>query len=485
MYKFHPTTATDAYKLTHWAQRPKNLVELESYGEPRVGGQHSHVMFCGLQPTIKTAFMSKVDEAEIIHGRKRAQRVFGNVDYYPTKIWEKVAALGHYPLEIRAVKEGTVVPTGNVCYDIKATEDWFAPMVSHFEDWLMWGWYPTAVATRMYNIHKGIRDPFFESTINPNFDYIVNDFGLRGAAGYDAACLGGMAALILSNGSDNVPAMDFIEDYYGNDNIGGSVWATEHSVATVFGPGQGEYDYLETQLNEAGEDAIISIVIDSYDADNFIKNVVRHFKDRIIARKGRTVFRPDSGVPLTNMIKYSEMLGDIFGYHLNEKMFKVINHNVGLIQGDGMNENSIVSIYKDYIKTGWSAENFIVGSGGGLLVEGLSRDTDRWAVKCCHAGLLETAQEDMSSQGGPSLGEKWVRPINVCKAPKTDMTKSSKSGHLKLHKSANSFMTIESSKEQFGVFNGYTDELEVVFRNGEILRDMTFDQVRQIAKSYL
>jgi len=131
-----------------------------------------------------------------------------------------------------------------------------------------------------------------------------------------------------------------------------------------------------------------------------------------------------------------------------------------------MNENSIVEIYNEYIKTGWAAENFIVGSGGGLLVEGLSRDTDRWAVKCCHAVI-----------DGKS--------IDVRKSPKGDMTKASKAGKLKLHATGDSFITIESSKEQFGENNGYADSLELVFRNGVLYRDMKFSEIREIAQKYL
>lgn len=464
--KFHPTTATDAYKFTHWFQRPKGLTELGSYGEARVGGQHDYIIWCGLQPIIKMYFMTQVDDSEISHGYKRSLNTFGNPNYFPKHIWEKVRDLGYYPLEIKAAKEGTKIPTGNVCYTIEATEEWFAPMVSHFEDWLMWCWYPTAVATRMYNIQKGIKPSFEESCDEPFMDYVVNDFGLRGAAGHGAACFGGMAALIFSNGSDNVPAMDFIEDYYGDDSIGGSCIATEHSCSTVFGSGSGEYKYLEHQLNEAGEDSLLSIVIDSYDADNFIDVIVRYFKDRIISRSGRTVLRPDSDIPINNMLRYSEMLSDIFGYHLNGKGYKVINHNVGLIQGDGMNENSIVDIYTEYIKHGWAAENFVVGSGGGLLVEGLSRDTDRWAVKCCNA-IIDGKE------------------IDVRKAPKTDMTKQSKSGHLKLVKDGDSFKTIESSKVTKEEFDNYKDELELVYRNGVIYRDQAFSEIREIAKSYL
>ena len=77
------------------------------------------------------------------------------------------------------------------------------------------------------------------------------------------------------------------------------------------------------------------------------------------------------------------------------------------------------------------------------------------------------------------------KAIDIRKTPKTDMTKASKAGILKLHKSGGKFMTIESSKEQFGVNNGYTDELELVFENGVLYRDQTFEEIRQIANSYL
>ena len=466
--KFNKTSATDAYKFVHWYQRPLGLTKLYSYGEPRVGGQHDKVCFYLLQYIIKEFFMGTVSDADIEKGYKRSLQVFGNCKYFNLEVWRKVRDLGYLPLRIKAVKEGTVLPVGNVCFTVEATEDWFAPMVSHVEDWLMWCWYGTGVATRVYNIKKGILPAHETSCDNPFLNYSVNDFGLRGAQGYEAACIGGSAHLIFFDGSDNVPAMDFIEEYYVNDNIGGSVWATEHSVATSWGPNQGEFDYVNAQLDRAGDDATISIVIDSYDADNFIKNVIgsSEIKKKIIARKGRTVLRPDSGDPLTNICKYSEMLGNIFGYHLNGKDYKIINHNVGIIQGDGMNEHSIPFNYNEYIKTGWSAENVVTGSGGGLLVEGLTRDTDRWAIKASYAEI-----------NGQS--------INVCKAPKTDPTKNSKFGKLKLHKSGKSFSTIESGKDIAGNFDSYYDELELVFENGVLYRDQTFEEIRQIANSYL
>jgi nicotinamide phosphoribosyltransferase len=421
-----------------------------------------------MEPIIKEYFMGSITSEQISAGIERAIETFGTDEYFAFDIWEKVRKLGYFPIRIKAVKEGTLVPEDNVVFTMESTEDWFAPMLSHFEDALMWNWYSSGVATRSFYLKKALKSVFEATSDVTEFVYpfSVNDFGLRGGVFEQGAIMGGMGHLISFDGTDNFPAIDGVLQYYGSKGIGKSVWATEHSVATSYGPGQGEYDYLEAQLDRAPSNAVISIVIDSYDADNFIDKVVRRFKDKIIARTGRTVFRPDSNDPLTNVCKYSEKLGDIFGFSLNSKGKRVINHNVGLIQGDGMNERSIPQIYKDYTSTGWAADNFITGSGGGLLVEGLTRDTQRWAVKASYAVI--DGQE-----------------IDIRKLPKSDMTKASKCGKLKLHKAAGSFSTIESSKETPQQFAAYTDELEVVFENGELKREQSFEEIRQIANSYL
>lgn len=465
----NPVVDTDAYKITHWLQRPVGINKFYSYGEPRLGGQHDEICFFGLQYILKEYFTRKVTTQDISRGFDLCKNVFGFENYFPKHIWEKVKELGYFPIRIKAVKEGTILPTSNVCFTIEATEDWFADMVSHFEDYLMWVWYSTAVATRAYNIKKDLKPTFSKAADNEFLGYTVNDFGLRGGMFREAASIGGAAHLIHFEGTDNLSAIQLIEDYYGSKGqyIGGSVWATEHSVATVWGPGEGEYDYVKAQLTRSDPNSIVSIVIDSYDADNFMKKVIvrEDVKSLIMNRPGRVVFRPDSGDPLTNVCKYSEILGNNFGYSLNRKGYKVINNNIGLIQGDGMTEKSIPATYREYIKTGWSPENFITGSGGGLLVEGLTRDTDRWAIKVSYV-------------------EKDGEPVNVSKTPQSDMTKMSKPGMLKLTDVNKRFSTISSSKTTPVMFNSYIDSLELVFENGQIMREQTFEDVRKTALYY-
>lgn len=456
---------TDAYKIAHWMQRPEGITSLYSYGEPRVGGKNKEVCFFGLQPILQNHFTQKVTNQLIEEAAEESFMTFGTDKLFNKDAWNKVKDLGYLPLKIMSAPEGTIMEEGNVCFTIEATEKFFAPMVSHFEDLLMWTWYTTSVCTRSMNIKRGIIPAFKQSS--DAFDFVlpvaVNDFGLRGASLYDAAVAGGMAHLVHFRGSDNMPASRHIKDFYGMKGRALSVWATEHSVATSFGPGRGEYDYLRHQLTQFPE-LIKSIVIDSYDDENFIRAVVADPEMVALIKQhaGRVVFRPDSGDPLKNVCKYSDMLGAIFGFSMNSKGYKVINHNVGLIQGDGMTEETIPALYNEYIKTGWAADNVLTGSGGGLLEEGLTRDTQRWAIKA-------------------SYGELNGVPFDIQKKPKSDMTKVSKSGRLKLHNvGRNKYLTIESSKETPQDFNSFNNSLVTVFENGQVF-PQSFESVLENA----
>ena len=148
------TLLTDAYKVTHWLQRPENMTALMSYMEFRKGGTNSANVLFGMNYLLKEYFMTKVTQDDITRGIKRTKQVFGTERYYAKEIWEKVAKLGYFPLKVRAAKEGSLIATGNALFTIEATEPWFAPMVSHFEDILMWSWITSGVATRIFNIRK-------------------------------------------------------------------------------------------------------------------------------------------------------------------------------------------------------------------------------------------------------------------------------------------------------------------------------------------
>ncbi|MBZ6010641.1 nicotinate phosphoribosyltransferase [Leuconostoc gelidum] len=438
--------ATDAYKLTHHLQYPTNITKLYSYGEARVGGRFDTVSWFGMSMILHDYFHNPITDAMIDEAEQVSKMTFNTSAYFNRVVWEKVRDLGYFPVKIKALPEGLEVPAGNALFTIESTADWFATSLNALEVVLMHVWYPTTIATNSLYIKKRLLPLFEKSGTIAGISLAVNDFGLRGATSLEAGKRGGSAHLLHFQGSDNMAASQYFNDVYGVSGRALSVWATEHSVATAYGVGQGEFDYVNAQLDRAPDSAILSIVIDSYDALNFIKNVIgsQEIKDRIIKRAGRIVLRPDSGDPETIDLQVLSLLGNIFGTTINDKGYKVLQHNVGVIQGDGMKADTIVSLYEAIMQAGWSVDNLVVGSGGGLLQEGFTRDTERFAIKAAYA---ENA-----------VGDK----INIQKKPKTDAAKTSKAGLLKVILRDKDIVTVSQNDP------GH-DLLQTVYENGKIL----------------
>jgi nicotinamide phosphoribosyltransferase len=196
------------------------------------------------------------------------------------------------------------------------------------------------------------------------------------------------------------------------------------------------------------------VVSDSYD----IMNAVNHIwgetlRDRVLDSGATLVIRPDSGDPVVVPVDVVEALGERFGYTVNSKGYKVLNKSVRVIQGDGMNIDSIKTLYDNLTARGWSAENVAVGMGGGLL-QSVTRDTQKFAMKASAA----------------KINGEWQ---DVYKDPVTDKGKTSKRGRL--------ILTRERGKwETLPVNSGFdwANMLLPVYRNGELLRDWTFQEVR-------
>ncbi len=332
-------------------------------------------------------------------------------------------------------------------------------------------WAATTVASASRYIKKNILDKWAALSGTPELTiWQLHDFGFRGVSSWQTAVYSGIGHLISCRGTDTSDAVRGICYYYGTDEIfGNSVWATEHSVATSYGPGRGEVDYVLAQLNKAPDEAIISLVMDSYDTFNFAKNVMGNpeVMAKVKARAGRTVVRPDSGDPITVNLRVLDILGNVYGFTVNDKGFKVIDHNVGVLQGDGMDYQTIDQLFDAVITIGhWSSDNLVVGSGGGLLQK-WNRDTLRFAIKASH-GTINGVGFDI-----------YKDPITANTGVET---KKSKRGLLKVAQIGKSFQTISSSSCEPTMFNQYVDAMEPIFANGEILGTHSFNAIKERAK---
>ena len=214
---------------------------------------------------------------------------------------------------------------------------------------------------------------------------------------------------------------------------------------------------MRNMLEQYAEFPVIACVSDSWDIYNACANIWGlELHGKVVARgkEGKIlVIRPDSGDPLEALPKCLEILADRFGYTMNSKGYKVLNY-VRLIQGDGITYESVPQILEVVKRVGFSTENLSFGSGGGLL-QMLNRDTQRFAFKCSEVTVLGEARA-------------------VFKCPATDSTKASKMGRLALTKDEKgNWVTVKESE-----LNGRQNYPVPVFESGELLVDVSFDQVR-------
>lgn len=444
---------TDSYKLSHYKQYPSGTSHIYSYFESR-GGKFEQVTFFGLQYLLKEYLAGEVvTQAKIDQAAKLYAAHFGSETLFNREGWEYILEKyqGRLPIRIKAVAEGAVIPTHHVLMTVENTDPKCYWLSNFLETLLVQLWYPCTVATTSKAVRSLILS-YLEKTGDPSLiDFKLHDFGFRGVSSVESAGIGGAAHLVNFMGTDTVTALTFIQEYYQPDSMFGfSIPAAEHSTITSWKQ-EGELDAYRNMLDQYPE-GLVAVVSDSYDVYHACEKLWGEaLKEKILARNGTLVVRPDSGVPKDVVLKVTEILGEKIGYTINEKGYKVLVPQIRVIQGDGVNYESIGEILENLAVNGWSADNITFGMGGALLQK-VHRDTQKFAFKCSCATV----------DGQDRL---------VFKDPITDHGKKSKKGRLKLIFKDNEYHTVNLDEEG-------EDLLVTVFENGEILKDYTFDEVK-------
>ena len=455
---------TDSYKAGHARCYPPGLTGLYAYCEAR-GGLYPATVFFGEQYYRRTYLDGAVIRPEDVDEAAAFWTAhFGRDDYFPANAWRRLVARhgGRLPLRIKAVKEGTLVPTGNLLMSVESTDPEFPWVVTFFETLLLKVWYPTTIATQSFFIRQRIREQLQRSSDDlSGLDFMCHDFGYRGCSSEETAWIGAAAHLLSFQGTDTVAGIRMLQRCYGAEMAAFSIPATEHSVISAFGR-DGELaafaHYLETFPT-----GVIACVSDTYD----IFHAVAHhwgeaLRAEVASRDGRLVVRPDSGDYLEIVPWTLDSLGERFGFTTNTKGYKVLDGHVRVIQGDAMEYPTIQALYERVVDHGWSAENLVVGSGGGLLQK-VNRDTCGFAFKATEAVVDGEA-----------------RPIS--KRPVTDLAKASKTGRMKLIRTGNGYETVQQPLDP-ARYAAAEDELEVVFEDGESRRIQTLAEIRALVRS--
>ncbi len=448
---------TDSYKLSHDKQYPTGSQRIFSYFEPRVGAKWNQTVFFGLQIILKKYLQGNVVSKEFIEEAKALTDAHIGPNVFNEKGWTRLLEKhgGKLPVKIRAVPEGMVIPVDNALMTVENTDDEFPWLVNFLETLLVQVWYPSTVATQSREMKK-IINRYLEKTGDPaGLGFKLHDFGFRGVSSVETAGMGGAAHLVNFMGTDTIAGLRYAMKYYNTPMCGFSIPASEHSTITSWGR-ERESLAMENMLDKypAG---LVACVSDSYDIFNACQNIWgEELKHKILARDGVLVVRPDSGNAVKLIPELIKILGEKIGQTKNSKGYFVLDPHIRLIQGDGINIDSLEKILEAVEQNGYSADNLAFGSGGGLL-QNVNRDTCRYAFKC----------------SAIKVNNEWR---DVYKAPITDGSKNSKRGILTLYKNGDTFVTAERDRLDLG-----EDMLKTVFEDGEIVREYTFDEVRKNA----
>jgi hypothetical protein len=209
-----------------------------------------------------------------------------------------------------------------------------------------------------------------------------------------------------------------------------------------------------------------------------ISKKVCHYEGRIycvqvptgrimVKRRRATAICGNSGNPVSVLCTGNENVFDIlwqrFGGTINSKGFRVLDDHVRVIQGDGVDIETIDAILHAMQRKGYSADNITFGSGGALLQK-LNRDTQSIAFKC----------------SAIRVNGEWR---DVWKDPITDQGKQSKKGRVKTYCSKEGgFLTVNQDNYTTGDFQmKWTNCMGKVFENGTFLVDQSLDEIRERA----
>lgn len=451
---------TDSYKASHWLQYPPNTDATFFYIESR-GGLYDRTVFFGLQAILKEYLTKPITHADV----DEARDVFAaHGEPFNETGWRYIVDhhKGLLPIRIRAVPEGTVVPTHQVLVTIESTDPNTYWVPSYLETMLLRLWYPVTVATISWHAKQTMRHFLEKTSDDPagQLSFKLHDFGARGVSSLESAALGGAAHLVNFMGTDTVSGVLLARAHYHEPMAGFSIPAAEHSTITSWGR-ENEVDAYRNMLKQfAKPNALVAVVSDSYDIFHAIREYWgKTLKDEIIKSGATVIIRPDSGDPVEVVNQCIALLDEAFGHTVNSKGYKVLNY-VRVIQGDGINPNSIRAILERITTAGYAADNVTFGMGGALLQQ-LNRDTQKFALKCSAA----------------RVNGQW---IDVYKEPVTDKGKMSKRGRMTLvhHREHGTYKTLPVNDGATVMPLGYKDALVTIWENGELVQDWKFADIR-------
>lgn len=520
--KVFPLSCADFYKVGHIFQYPKGTTKVYSNFTPRMSRNSytDSVVFFGLQYFLREYLVKNWHDefffkpkAKVVRKYKRRLDYALGQDAVPVEHIAALHDLGYLPIKIKAVYEGAIVPMRTPVLTVVNTHPDFFWLTNYIETLLSnMLWKPCTSATTAFHYRKEF-ERHMEKTGGPKdiIKWQGHDFSFRGMSGLEDACISGAGHLLSFTGTDTIPAIDFLEEYYNADAntelIAGSVPATEHAVMCV-GMKDNEFETFERLICEIYPKGIVSIVSDTWDFWQVMTDFLPRLKDKILARNGRVVIRPDSGEPVHIIAGYrvvnalnesdtaevlledgryyliekthtndgswlqskgkeiseAEAIGayaymwKIFGGTYTAKDYKVLDPHIGLIYGDSITLDRQRNILARLEEAGFCASNLVLGIGS-FTYEYVTRDVYGFAMKATYAEVDGVPRE-------------------IFKDPKTDSgMKKSARGLIRVNEDFSYTDQVTWEEEATGM-------LQTVFEDGMIVKEYALSEIREKIDSH-
>lgn len=482
-------TDTDAYKLGHVHMYPEGteyvLSNFTDRGS-RIEGV-THTVHFGLQAFLhswiteawKPFFAATEDEVADLYDEFTLS-ILGPNNVGSEHI-RALHRLGYLPLRFRSLPEGAKVPLRVPKFTVENTHKDFYWLTNYIETAMSAAIWQPATSATIADRFRALLDEWAVLTTGSTagVEWQGHDFSFRGMGGIEAAAASGAGHALSFTGSDNLNVVNFVDDYYGPAEglIVGSVPASEHSVATAFGPSDEKGYFL--RLMDQNPTGILSAVSDSYDLWHVLTDVLPSIKDTIMARDGKLVIRPDSGDPVDILtgsldaiwsdvprtpaeIGVVELLWNLFGGTVTEQGYKVLDSHIGVIYGDSITYDRAKAIMERLEAKGFASTNVVFGVGS-FTYQYVTRDT--------FASAMKATWVQVNGEG-----------IDIYKDPATDNgTKKSARGRIgvRVNEDGDYELVDSTSKLDIDDFEeSRDDQLDTVWEDGKFVREDTFAEVR-------
>lgn len=486
------TLLADFYKLSHREQYPKSTEFIYSNFTPRSNKyfpRADKVVMFGLQGFIKKYLIDFFNEnffnrpkGDIVEEYSRIVKYTLGVENPDTSHIEDLHDLGYLPIKIKALKEGTLVPIKVPVLTVENTDAKFFWLTNYLETIMSAEiWQPMTSATIAYQYRKLLDEYALETTgSTEGVGFQGHDFSMRGMSSLESAQTSGAGHLLSFNGTDTIPAIVYHEQYYNADVekelVGASISATEHSVMTAYGQTD-EFELFKHLMTNVYPTGFFSVVSDTWDFWKVVGEYLPRLKKEVLERDGRVVIRPDSGDPVKILIGDQEAtdelvrkgliecLWDIFGGTVSPQGYKVLDTHIGAIYGDSINIERATAIVEGLEAKGFASTNVVFGIGS-FTYQYNTRDTFGFAMKATHAVVN---------------GEERF----LLKDPKTDDgTKKSLTGKVAVVKIDGELFAVDGlNNRTYDANFSRINHLETVFENGELKRDQSLAEIREILHS--